>query len=120
MPESSVPHPGARPQEIEFPFAAAQAVVAAIDAELDDLAGCARDHEDGAGLALADAVGQSTNAFWQRLGSRLQDLAHRRAELEEQRSQVEALIGRARALEQSRRSEIAAWERRMRDHRDAP
>jgi hypothetical protein len=118
MSESPAPHPGPRPLEIEFPFAAAHAVIAAIDAELDDLAGCARDHEDGAGLALADAVGQTTNAFWQRMGSRLQDLARRRVELEEQRSQVEALIGRARALEQSRSSEIAAWERRLREHRD--
>lgn len=119
MSDPTVPHPGARPREVEFPFAEARAVIAAIDAELDDLADCARAHEDGADAALGDAMGQSVGAFWQRLGTRLQDLAKQRAALAAQRDQVAGLISRASALEIERRAQITRWEQRMREHQEA-
>jgi chromosome segregation ATPase len=117
--EADVRHPGARPSEIEFPFAEAQRVLAAIDAELDDLQGCAAEHEQCAESALADARGLSTRAFWSRLGSRISDLARRRQELAEQRAQLEAAVARARSAQEVRDRQIATWQRQMDEYQRA-
>ena len=119
MGDEVVSHPGARPESIEFPFAAAHAVIAAIDVEIDDLVACAAGHESGAAQALFGAAGQSTTAFEQRLTTRLSDLALRRHHLREQQDEIQRQITLARDAVMARERAIDHWHIRMDAYREA-
>jgi hypothetical protein len=110
---SPVPPPGPRPADLTLPFAEARAALAAIEDELDDLAGCARDHEAAAVEVCQGFEGRSRAAFEPWLGDVLGGLALRRGQLADDADALRRWLAEAQRLRADRRAQQRAWTERQ-------
>jgi hypothetical protein len=109
-----VPHPGPRPGELTLPHAEARAALAAIEDELEDLAGCARDHDTAAAEACRGFEGRSRAAFESGLDDALRRLATRREQLAGDADALRAWLAEAERLRAEREARQRAWADRQR------
>jgi hypothetical protein len=111
-----VPHPGSRPPDLVFPFAEARAALRAIEGEVDDLTGCARDHEHAAVEVCQGFEGRSRDAFDARLSQALAQLAVRRQQLADDADQLRHLLAEAARRDADRQREQQRWATRLREY----
>jgi hypothetical protein len=109
-----VPHPGPRPGDLTFPVAEARAALAAIEDELDDLAGVARDHDAAAVEVCQGFEGRSRVAFETWLGDCLSRLATRRQQLAGDAESLRRWLAEAERLRAQREAQQRAWADRQR------
>jgi hypothetical protein len=122
-----VPPPGPRPADLVFPFAEARAALVAIEAALDDLGGCVRDHEAAADVVCRDFEGRSREGFERGLAGVLGQLAVRRRQLGEDADHLRAVLADAARRRAEREQQQRTWHEHARAHeadraarRDAP
>ncbi len=106
-----VPDPGPRPEEFAFPFAEANAALAAIDQAVTELLALIRVHEEAVIGARVDFEGETRRSFDRGFAELLAQVDGGVARLENQRDQLEGDIEQAHRLRDASLNAIADWNR---------
>ncbi len=106
-----VPDPGPRPEEFAFPFAEADAALAAIDQAVTELLGMIQVHEQAVGGARVDFEGETRRSFDRGFAELLAQADGGVRRLEDQRDQLEGDIEQAHRLRDASLHAIADWHR---------
>lgn len=111
--DPGVPHPGLRPEPLQFPLAAARAAMAAIRAKIEDLASFRAGHGDAAAEARVGFEGRARQGFDRAFEDGMADIDHSRRQLEDDLDDLERLVAEAQRAIEARADEIVGWQQRL-------
>jgi len=112
------PHPGARPQEFEYPFAEARRALAALGDFADDVAAVVSLHSDALSAVRVNFSGSAREGFEAGFAEVVGAAEQLRTSLLADRDLLEAEIAEARRLRDASLDAIADWESDLQRHED--
>ncbi|MDP8930014.1 MAG: hypothetical protein M3O70_15960 [Actinomycetota bacterium] len=112
MLDADVPHPGAQPEPLAFPFAAAHHAIAAIEAKVESLTRFLNDHGDAVAEVRVGFEGSAREGFDQAMDDALADTGNCLRQLEADLADLEQLVAEARRRVEARDDEITAWQQK--------